>query len=103
MSIAINSRKVVQLPPDEYAAVAQGILYALPNDLKLNANDDILIKEHDGKHYTGNEIIGRVTESSTQEFRFKKYAVVSNGAEGSQNKRDSRRGNVKSNKFNAYI
>lgn len=103
MAIKINSKKIVKLPPDKYEAVAQGQLYTLANNLKLTVGDQILIKERNGKLYTGREIIGHVTESSTQEFRFRKYAVISNSAASSQNKRDGQRGNVKGNKFNAYI
>lgn len=57
MTIKINSRKVVALTTKEYRAAARGIIQTLPNNLNLNTGDQIIIKEHDGKVYTGNEII----------------------------------------------
>lgn len=76
MAVKINSRKIIRLLADEYEAVATGKLYTLPNNLKLNTNDQIIIKEHDGNLYTGREIIGEVTESNEQEFRVRKYAII---------------------------
>lgn len=76
MVVRINSRKIIKLLADEYEAVATGKLYALPNNQKLNTGDQIIIKEHDGSLYTGREIIGEVTESNEQEFRFRKYAII---------------------------
>lgn len=103
MAVNINSKKVVQLPLKEYDAVARGTLYTLPNNLKLNTGDQIIIKEHTGRLYTGREIIGQVTESSAKEFRFRKYVVLSDEGAGAQNKRDGQKKHIKRNKFNAYI
>ena len=75
----IKGRTTVRVDSQTFEDCARGYLNQLPNQ-KLNIDDGILIKEFN-QNFTGNEIVGEVTDVEGDEFVFRKYAIVRGKAE----------------------
>lgn len=100
MRVEINSRKVIQLSPEQFRLIARGHINRIEG-IELDENTQIIIKEHTGTQYTGREIIGEVVGENT----IRKFTVVNDKDKKRKNERDSKRDKIKSRekRFNSYI
>lgn len=90
MRIAINTPKILKVKPNMFDEIAKGKRNRLKNHLKVKTNEQIRIREHTGKYYTGKEILATVSKVMPKSINFKKLCIIDETDEGKQNKAGAR-------------
>lgn len=81
MTVKINSSCVIRVESGTYNLIKTNQLNKL-SITGVETGTRLIIKEHDGKRYTGSEVLATAKQVNDQEVTFKKIAITTDKKKG---------------------